>query len=128
MKALVLAGGGAKGAYQMGAWKALRKLKMKFDIVTGTSIGALNGALIVQDTYFRGYRLWLTTDFYKLFGEEFKDVGDFKKAVKICGKNLLSQTGIDTDKYDSFVKKYIREYIRKHGLPDHVNTKKVTEE
>lgn len=107
MKALVLAGGGAKGAYQMGAWKALRKLKMKFDIVTGTSIGALNGALIVQDTYFRGYRLWLTTDFYKLFGEELKDVGDFKKAVKICGKNLLSQTGIDTDKYDSFVKKYI---------------------
>ena len=32
MKALVLAGGGARGAYQMGAWKALRKLKMNFDI------------------------------------------------------------------------------------------------
>lgn len=107
MKALVLAGGGAKGAYQIGAWKALRKLKIKFDIVTGTSIGALNGALVVQNTYFRGYRLWLTTDFYKLFGEELKDVGSIKKAIKIYGKNLISGTGIETEHYENFVDKYI---------------------
>lgn len=107
MKALVLAGGGAKGAYQMGVWKALRKLKIKFDIVTGTSIGALNGALIVQNTYLRGVRLWLTTDFYKLFGEELKEVSDVKKAIKLYSKNLINQTGIDTDRYERFVDKYI---------------------
>ena len=107
MKALVLAGGGAKGAYQMGAWKALRKLKIKFDIVTGTSIGALNGALIVQNTYFRGMRLWLTTDFSQLFGDSLKDFTDIKKAIKLYGKNLINQTGIDTDKYEDFVHKYI---------------------
>ena len=45
MKALVLSGGGAKGSYQLGVWKALRELNIKFDIITGTSVGALNGAL-----------------------------------------------------------------------------------
>ena len=51
MKALVLSGGGSKGAYQIGAWKALKKLHIKFDIVTGTSVGALNGALVTQKSY-----------------------------------------------------------------------------
>lgn len=107
MKALVLAGGGSKGAYEMGVWKALRRLHMKFDIVTGTSIGALNGALIVQNTYHRGMHLWLTTDFYKLFGSELKDIADIKKAIKIYSKNFLKQSGIDIKGYDNFVKKWI---------------------
>jgi len=38
MKAVVLSGGGAKGAYQIGVWKALRKLNINYDIVTGTSV------------------------------------------------------------------------------------------
>ena len=50
-RALVLSGGGAKGSYQYGVWKALRKLNIKFDIVTGTSIGAVNGAMIVLGDY-----------------------------------------------------------------------------
>lgn len=107
MKALVLAGGGSKGAYQMGAWKALRKLKIKFDIVTGTSIGALNGAMIVQNTYYRGMRLWITTDFYKLFGPELREIKDIKKAIKIYSKNFVNQTGIDTDNFEKFVRRWI---------------------
>ena len=57
MKALVLSGGGSKGAYQIGAWKALKKLHIKFDIVTGTSVGALNGALVTQKSYRKAIRL-----------------------------------------------------------------------
>ena len=53
MKALVLSGGGSKGSYQIGVWKALRKLHIKFDIVTGTSVGALNGALVAQKNYYK---------------------------------------------------------------------------
>ena len=48
-RALVLSGGGGRGSYQIGVWKALRDLGIKFDIITGTSVGALNGALMVQD-------------------------------------------------------------------------------
>ena len=33
---LVLSGGGAKGAYEIGVYKALKKLNKKIDIVTGT--------------------------------------------------------------------------------------------
>ena len=44
-KALVLCGGGAKGAYHIGVWKALQEIGYEPDIITGTSVGALNGAL-----------------------------------------------------------------------------------
>ena len=61
MRAIVLSGGGSKGSYQIGVWKALRKLNIKYDIVTGTSVGALNGALMTQNSYFKAKRLWKTT-------------------------------------------------------------------
>lgn len=47
--ALILAGGGTRGAYQVGAWKALKDLGINVKAVMGTSIGSLNGALILQD-------------------------------------------------------------------------------
>lgn len=45
--ALVLAGGGAKGAYQVGVWKAMTELGISKDVVvmSGTSVGGLNAAL-----------------------------------------------------------------------------------
>lgn len=55
---LVLAGGGAKGAYQIGAWKAMRELGVTFDAITGVSIGAINGALIAQGDFDRAVELW----------------------------------------------------------------------
>lgn len=44
-RALVLSGGG-RGAYQLGVWRRLQELNWTPDIVCGTSIGAINGALI----------------------------------------------------------------------------------
>ncbi len=46
---IVLDGGGARGAYQIGAWKALKEAGIKINAVAGTSVGALNGALICMD-------------------------------------------------------------------------------
>ena len=46
--AIVLAGGGSRGAYQIGVWKALREMGIEYHIVTGASVGALNGAMMVQ--------------------------------------------------------------------------------
>ena len=65
--AIVLSGGGAKGAYQIGFWKAIRKLKIKYDIVTGTSIGAINGAFMVQNTYHNVFKLWSTMNYKKIY-------------------------------------------------------------
>ena len=66
MKGLVLEGGGTKGAYQLGAYKALKELGVEFDGVVGTSIGALNAAFIVQGDYEIMKDIWLNRD-YKSF-------------------------------------------------------------
>ena len=54
---LVLEGGGAKGAYQIGAWKALREAGVKLKGIAGTSVGALNGALICMGDLEKAERL-----------------------------------------------------------------------
>lgn len=61
-KALVLAGGGARGAYHIGAWQALREMGWKFDIVTGTSVGSLNGTLVALDEFDIAKSMWLSID------------------------------------------------------------------
>jgi NTE family protein len=55
---LILAGGGAKGAYQMGAWRAMLDLGVEFAAVAGTSIGAINGALIAQGDFDKAMKFW----------------------------------------------------------------------
>ena len=55
---LVLEGGGAKGAYQIGAWRALKEAGVKIRGVSGTSVGALNGALICMDDLEKAEKLW----------------------------------------------------------------------
>jgi NTE family protein len=45
---LVLAGGGANGAYQVGAIQHLATIGRRYDLICGTSVGALNGAFLAQ--------------------------------------------------------------------------------
>ena len=59
-RALVLAGGGAKGSYQVGVWRALMELDWHPQIITGTSVGSLNGAMFVLDLYETARDMWLT--------------------------------------------------------------------
>jgi NTE family protein len=56
--AFVLGGGGAHGAYQIGVWQALKKQRVTFEWVAGTSVGALNGALILMDDIEAAEKLW----------------------------------------------------------------------
>lgn len=69
-RAIVLSGGGSKGAYQIGVWKALKKLDIQYDIVTGTSVGALNAALMVQKEYMKALWLWFNMDFKRIFDDK----------------------------------------------------------
>lgn len=56
---LVLAGGGGKGAYQIGALRALRRFGIsRFDPIAGTSVGALNGVLVAQNDLPAAARIW----------------------------------------------------------------------
>lgn len=55
---LVLGGGGAMGSYEIGVWKALRELNINICAIAGTSVGALNGAMIIQGDFERAVELW----------------------------------------------------------------------
>ncbi|HRR90595.1 MAG TPA: patatin-like phospholipase family protein, partial [Eubacteriales bacterium] len=55
---LVLEGGGVKGAYHIGALKALLEAGYRFDGVAGTSIGALNAAMIAQGEFDKLVQIW----------------------------------------------------------------------
>ena len=56
--AFVLSGGGSRGAYEIGLWKALKELGIEIDMVFGTSVGAINGAMVAQDEPELAERLW----------------------------------------------------------------------
>lgn len=74
---LVLEGGGVKGAYQVGALMAIRELGIEFDGVVGTSIGAVNGALLLAGGYAHLFDVWKTinTDtIYDLSEEEIDEL------------------------------------------------------
>ncbi len=97
-KALALAGGGTRGSYQNGALRALREEgKDDFQIVTGTSIGALNAALVVQKDYDAMDELWHTLTQDKIINGAIST--DFNFETMINERNLLG----------SFFKNYIRE-------------------
>ena len=59
--ALVLSGGGAKGAFQIGAEKYAREVKgYHWDVIAGVSVGALNGAMLAMEKYDRLLEVWNT--------------------------------------------------------------------
>lgn len=62
VRAVVLGGGGSKGSYQIGVWQALRELELDYGVVTGTSVGALNGALMAQGEFEAAWELWWNMD------------------------------------------------------------------
>lgn len=67
MVGLVLAGGGAKGAYQIGCWKALRACGLlHFGAIAGTSVGALNAVLVAQDDYDKAESIWYNMSFSRV--------------------------------------------------------------
>lgn len=59
-RALVLPGGGGRGAYQVGVYKAIQEKGIKFDLAFGTSIGGLNATMIAQGQLERLEYLWST--------------------------------------------------------------------
>lgn len=107
MKALVLGGGGAKGSYEVGVWKALNKLNMKFDIVTGVSIGSINGAFYAANEYKKCLKMWRTITTNDLF-----DVAIGSKLSKEDLQILVKQMstgGISFANAEKFLKKNINE-------------------
>lgn len=101
--ALALEGGGAKGAYQIGAWKALREAGVKISAVAGTSVGALNGALIVMDDLAMAESIWENIRYSQVM-----DVDDERMSRLLKG-------GVRLDELDKLAQQ-VREIIKNRGL------------
>ena len=101
MLAIVLSGGGAKGAYEVGVWKALRKLHIKYQIVTGTSIGALNGLMMAQNEFYKCLKLWENIN-YDILYDNFKKIGNSKE-MYLEYLNKIFDGGIDTKKIENII-------------------------
>lgn len=76
---IVLEGGGARGAYQVGAWRALREAGVKIKGVSGTSVGALNGAMICMDELEKAEEIWGNIDYSAVLDVDAKVIDSLKK-------------------------------------------------
>ncbi len=83
--ALSLSGGGYKGAYQAGALEALHDEGYKFSAIVGTSVGALNGAIAIQNDFTRLREMWSNPESKKVF--DF-DNDEIDKALNLDLKDL----------------------------------------
>lgn len=125
-RALVLEGGGAKGSYHVGAFRALKERGLNFDYIVGTSIGSINGAMFAQGDGDLAEQLWLDLEMPEILGidTENKNAGIFEdfgldKLTQSWDllKGLASQGGIDTAFMRDLFDKYIDEdKLRKSGV------------
>lgn len=107
---LVLAGGGTRGAYQVGAWKALQELNIKIKGIVGASIGALNGALFLQNDYAMVSKMYETikiNNVMKISGVDGnKNIFDLSNIFNLAS-NYRKQNGIDNTPLRKMIEKYI---------------------
>lgn len=110
---LVLAGGGAKGAYQLGAWKAMKELDIKFSAVAGVSIGSINGAFIASGCYDEAADFWQSASVDKgvKIADELKDPEKLfsLRNIPALMKDFVRNGGIDASPTKEFLSEYISE-------------------
>lgn len=129
MVGLALEGGGAKGAYQVGAYLALINSGIKFDFIAGTSIGAFNAAMMAKGNPEALVNLWLSltsdiigldSDLVKKFKTKKIKLADIKNGFSSL-KKILKNKGIDTAPLmqifnDNIDEKKLRKKKTKMGL------------
>ncbi len=107
---LVLAGGGTKGAYQVGVWKALCEMGIKVKAIAGASIGALNGALFLQDDFNSMEKMYENIkidNIMKVDGVNAdKNIFDLSNIFNLAA-DYTKQKGIDNTPLREMIKKYI---------------------
>ncbi len=113
-RGLALCGGGSKGSYQMGVWRALNELGIGFDIVCGTSIGSLNATMYVQQEYDRCLKLWKKTRNDTILGTSIKLndkdlINSFKNMEDLLPfvKTYIKGKGADIEPFKKMLDEYV---------------------
>lgn len=118
MYGLVLEGGGARGAYHVGVYKAILEEGIEIGGITGTSIGAINGAMIVQGDFQTCYELWQNLSYSMLIDdseyeiEKLKEFKFEKEELLVLAnylRTLIADRGLDIKPLKRMLDTYIDE-------------------
>ena len=114
---LILSGGGAKGVYHIGVWRALRELGIEVDAFVGASIGAVIAALLAQgsDEELEAIGRSITVDNVLALPEELTENGEVKLdrdslfAVRKLFYSLMKNRGLDTSPFRKLISEHLDE-------------------
>lgn len=116
--AVALEGGGSRGAYHIGVLKALKELGYNYSAITGTSIGAINAAMVVQGDFERAQDIWKKMKYSTIFDVEdgvidkVTNINFNLETIKYLYQKIsstLKNKGIDTSKMRTLLEKNISE-------------------
>lgn len=136
--AIALEGGGAKGAYQVGVWRALEEAGIRYNAVSGTSVGALNGAMMAMRDLKMAEKLWKDIRFSqvmnvdddtmtRIMNRDFENFGQVKEALRTIRDVVLSG-GFDTEPLRNLVAEHVdEEKIRNSGVEFFLSTYSLTD-
>ncbi len=125
---LVFEGGGTRGAYEVGVWKALKELDIHIDAVVGTSIGAINGALFVQNDLDKALEIWNNIRYSKIINIEDRLMLslesnqlrnlNFSDALKAFG-DIIKNRGLDISPLKKLLEEVIDEKVIRESKIDY---------
>lgn len=134
---MVLEGGGARGAYQIGAWKALREAGVRIKGIAGTSVGALNGALICMDHVEFAEAIWKTMAYSRVMDVDDAMMESLRKmdmkALDLYGllndaRRVFTEKGVDITPLKKLIAGCVdEEKIRNSPCEFYVTTYSVTD-
>jgi NTE family protein len=115
--AFVLGGGGSRGAYEIGVWQALRELGIRIDMVYGTSVGAINAAMVAQGDLELTASLWKEMETDTVFEMD----RDSKPTAYV--KEIVVNKGAGTGPLRKLLERYVdEEKVRNSGMDFGITT------
>ena len=115
--ALVLGGGGSRGAYEVGVWQALKEMGIRIDMVYGTSVGAINAAMVAMGDVDITAELWKELETDMVF-----DMSPDSKPIDYV-KEIVVDHGAGTGPLKGLLDKYVDEKaVRESGLEFGITT------
>lgn len=110
-RGVVLGGGGSKGSYEAGVWQAMEELEIGYSVVTGTSVGALNGALMVVGELDEALHMWNTLDNTRVMSD-IPATGDAAKLQQVYQafiQQILKNGGVDISPLENTIRRLVNE-------------------
>lgn len=129
---IVLEGGGAKGAYQIGAWKALKEAGVKIAAIAGASVGSLNGALMCMDDLEKAENIWSNISYSDVLNVQDEFMANLKsknfRSLNLwellnSSKQFIKDRGFDITPLKNLIQEVVDEdRIRNSGRALYVTT------